>query len=382
MNGADGSETDGDEEDTEVDTNPRGVALATLVQKYKNHRIVERSIHNQRQHGGTGHRDQDSMVTAFLGEAGSFALLTKPDEAELFTIINQGLELYQSLPNLDNLTPAQEELLIRTAAARQVVFVTNQRLVFDIAKKYAFNDSPWLMDLTQQGMIGLAKAIARFDTTRELAFSTYATWWIRQEITRYIGNASRTIRLPVHRHEQYIKMSGIVRGLSVNLGRDPEREEIEKATGLPYTDYEELMLQGRNHLPSLDTSTKEDVDIELGDYVADPNANPDIHIEHVSNMEELKGILLASNLSSREKFVVGLRFGLTGDYFDKLEIDVRGRTVSYSAANALLGGAGQYTLEYIATLFGVTRERIRQIESDGIKGLRVANKRVKQKFAS
>ncbi len=333
---------------------------------------------NQRRHASSERLATQPILTSFLNEAGDFDLLSKEDEAELFPIINRALELYQSLPNLNNLSSDQEAILMRAAAAQQVIFLTNQRLVFNLAKRHSYGDENWLMDLTQQGMLGLSKSIARFDSTTGNAFSTYATWWVRQEITRYIADKSRTIRLPVHMHEKFVKATSIVKGMSLNLNREPTKQEIEQATGLTITEYKKLMQHGSNTPYSLDGQVNSDIDLVLGATVADPNADIDRHVDHISDIEELRQLLITSDLSDREKFVVGLRFELTGDYFDDLVISVGNRTVTYKAASALMSDINSTTLESVGKLFGVSRERIRQIEKEGVKGLQRAHQSIKR----
>ena len=237
------------------------------------------------------------------------------------------------------------KLILLSNRSKQKLAETNLRLVVSIAKKYVGRGMSFL-DLIQEGNMGLMKAVDKYDYNRGFKFSTYATWWIRQAITRAIADQARTIRIPVHMVETINKLVRTQRQLVQDLGRDPSNEEIAEQMGLEVTKVQEIRKIAQEPV-SLETPIGEEEDSHLGDFIEDESAvNPDDAANYTMLREQLNDVL--SCLGSREKRVLQLRFGL---------IDGTPRT-----------------LEEVGKEFDVTRERIRQIEAKALRKLKSPNK--------
>lgn len=236
-------------------------------------------------------------------------------------------------------------LIIQSKRAKQKLAETNLRLVVSIAKKYVGRGMSFL-DLIQEGNMGLMKAVDKYDYNRGFKFSTYATWWIRQAITRAIADQARTIRIPVHMVETINKLVRTQRQLVQDLGRDPTNEEIAEQMGIEVSKVQEIRKISQEPV-SLETPIGEEEDSHLGDFIEDETAvNPDDAANYTMLREQLNDVL--SCLGAREKRVLQLRFGL---------IDGTPRT-----------------LEEVGKEFDVTRERIRQIEAKALRKLKSPNK--------
>ena len=257
-------------------------------------------------------------VRMYLKEIGRINLLTSDEE---FEYANRALE-------------NDEE-------AKRMLAESNLRLVVSIAKRYVGRGMAFL-DLIQEGNIGLMKAVDKFDPTKGYKFSTYATWWIRQAITRAIADQARTIRVPVHMVETINKLSRIQRQLTQELNREPTDEEIAEKLGIPVEKVREVYKISQDPV-SLETPIGEEEDSHLGDFLPDERTmGPEEYTTQEMLKEELDGVLLT--LTDREEKVLRLRFGLDD---------------------------GQCrTLEEVGQIFGVTRERIRLIEAKALRKLR------------
>ena len=260
----------------------------------------------------------EDPVRMYLKEIGNVPLLSTEEEVALAQRVEAGDE-----------------------SAKKQLIEANLRLVVSIAKKYVGRGMPFL-DLIQEGNMGLMKAVDKFDYSKGFKFSTYATWWIRQAITRGIADTGRTIRVPVHMVETINKTLRMTRTLLQELGREPTPEDVADRLGVPVARVREVLKMSRDPV-SLDTPSGEEDDSHLGDFIEDDSALSPADSAAFSMLREELSTALES-LTDRERQVVQLRFGL---------IDGRART-----------------LEEVGKEFNVTRERIRQIEAKALRKLR------------
>src|SRR6201996_437257 len=282
------------------------------------------------------------LVRAYLNGIGRTRLLTAVEEVELSKRIEAGLYAEEKLAEAgDDLAPLLEIIIVEGKAAKNHLLEANLRLVVSIAKRYTGRGMAFL-DLIQEGNLGLIRAVEKFDYTKGYKFSTYATWWIRQAITRAMADQARTIRIPVHMVEQVNRMVRARRDLAASLGREPSIAEI--AVSLAVAEFQVIEIQQYAGEPiSLDQTIGDEGDSQLGDFIEDSEAV--VAVDAVSFtllQDQLQSVL--ETLSEREAGVVRLRFGLT---------DGQPRT-----------------LDEIGQVYGVTRERIRQIESKTMSKLR------------
>lgn len=269
----------------------------------------------------------EDPVRMYLKEIGTVALLTAEEELELAKRKTEG-----------------------DSVAKEKLIEANLRLVVSIAKRYTGRGMSFL-DLVQEGNLGLIKGVEKFDYTKGYKLSTYATWWIRQSVTRALADHARTIRVPVHMVETINRMSKMQRKLTLELGYEPSTKELAQALDMTEEKVLEIMQIAREPA-SLETPIGEEDDSNLGDFVADNNAvTPEANIESVMLREHID--VLLKDLKDREREVIILRFGLRDGH--------------------------PRTLEEVGKIFSVTRERIRQIEAKALRKLRnpVRSKKIK-----
>ena len=290
------------------------------------------------------------LVRAYLKEIGKVPLLTAELEVELAQRIEAGLFAAEKVRQAEAGEAAKlsaalrrdlEWLVLDGGKAKRHLLEANLRLVVSIAKRYLGRGMLFL-DLIQEGNLGLIRAVEKFDYTKGYKFSTYATWWIRQAITRAMADQARTIRIPVHMVEQINKLTRVQREMLQELGREPTPEELAKE--LDMTPEKVVEIQGYAREPvSLETTIGDDQDSSLGDFIEDADAPIAAEVVSYGLMQEQLGEVLRT-LTDREAAVVKMRFGL---------VDGQPRT-----------------LDEIGREFGLTRERIRQIESKTLSKLR------------
>ena len=291
----------------------------------------------------------DDPVKMYLRDIGQVELLTITQESEFARTVQEGIaskEKIEAFQKMNKPIPYDEMLKLQEKIeqgdqARDILIESNLRLVVSIAKRYLGRGLP-LLDLIQEGNMGLIKAVYKFDPTKGFKFSTYATWWIRQSITRAIADQGRTIRIPVHMVETINKLMRITRKLTQEKHREPTPEEIAAEMKISVEKVQQI--QKINQEPSsLDATVGEEEDTNLGDFIADTEIqNPLEFTQDQIFREEIEAVL--QTLTPREEKVIRLRYGLD---------DNRART-----------------LEEVGKAFGVTRERIRQIEAKAIRRLR------------
>ncbi len=332
----DADDSDDDEKPTNKDDDlPTGALVLSLVDDDDDVPVYSSAIT-----GATA-----DPVKDYLKQIGKVALLNAAEEVELAMRIEAGLFAEDKLANTPNLTKELERELRWVAKdgqrAKSHLLGANLRLVVSLAKRYTGRGMQFL-DLIQEGNLGLIRAVEKFDYTKGFKFSTYATWWIRQAITRAMADQARTIRIPVHMVEVINKLARVQRQMLQDLGREPTPEELSRELDMTPEKVIEVQKYGREPI-SLHTPLGEDGDSEFGDLIEDTEAVvPADAVGFTMLQKQLESLL--DSLSEREAGVIRMRFGL-GDGMPK-------------------------TLDQIGDTFGVTRERIRQIESKTMAKLR------------
>jgi RNA polymerase primary sigma factor len=286
----------------------------------------------------------DDTISLYLKEMSRVPLLTREEEVELARQMERGLEARRHLSRNGH-EPGERERLKRLIEmgeeARQHLIKANTRLVVSVAKKHMGYGVPFL-DLIQEGNLGLIRAVDKFDYRRGTRFSTYATWWIRQSISRALAEQGRTIRIPIHMSDRIRKMYKTAQRVEQEEGHNPTPEEIAEEMGLEPSEVQWMMNASRQPF-SLERPVGEEGDTELAHFIADEetSAPSDVASQHLlaDKLEEL-----LSTLTPREARILRLRFGLQDGY--------------------------SYTLQEVAERFGLTRERIRQIEQEALNRLR------------
>ena len=311
--------------------------------------IAEEISQLEKTFANASHAKINDPVKMYLKEIGQIPLLDPKEEPIIARQIQEGEEAKEAMKNPD-LSNEEKKKLAKVIAdgeqAKQSLISSNLRLVVSIAKKYVGRGMLFL-DLIQEGNCGLIKAVEKFDYTKGFKFSTYATWWIRQSITRAIADQARTIRIPVHMVETINKLTRIQRQLVQDLGRDPLPEEIaEKMENISAEKVREIQKIALDPV-SLETPIGEEDDSHLGDFIEDKDTlSPDDYTNNQLLKDEINAVL--QGLTEREEKVLRLRFGL---------LDGRTRT-----------------LEEVGKEFNVTRERIRQIEAKALRKLKNPNR--------
>ena len=289
------------------------------------------------------------LVRVYLNGIGRTALLTAEQEVALAKRIEGGVYAQHKLETGKRLSPqriADLKLIVRDGnRARNHLLVANLRLVVSLAKRYTGRGMP-LLDLIQEGNLGLIRAVEKFDYTKGFKFSTYATWWIRQAVSRGMADQARTIRLPVHLVEQVNKLSRLKRELHQQLGRDATLDELAAESGIDADKITDLLDHARDPV-SLDMPVGSDEEAPLGDFIEDSEStSAESAVVNGFMHRDIDKVL--DTLDERERAVVRMRYGL---------VDGRPRT-----------------LDEIGREFGISRERVRQIERDSMAKLRTGDR--------
>jgi len=284
-------------------------------------------------------------IILYLNEIGDEPLLTFAQEQELAHAITDGREAKRRLANESPLLPVErrrsDDQVAAGERARAQLISSNLRLVVSIARRYQGHGLS-LLDLIQEGSLGLMRAVDKFDASRGLKFSTYATYWIRQSVGRAIADQGRTVRLPVHLGERLSRLARVRQQLTQRLDRDPTQEEVASELGLT-TEQVTRAEQAAMAPASLDEAHTDDGSGSLAEIIADPlQPSPLEEVTHGLLRDDLSEAL--AHLTPRERNILSLRYGL--------------------------GGATAMTLEQIGQTLGLTRERVRQLESEALKKLR------------
>ena len=299
-------------------------------------------------YGSTGSMDEIEVsdpVRMYLQEIGRVPLLDAQQEVELSMQMEAGRRAVEKLRS-GEMAGVEETAIVQRSRregdrAQQRLVEANLRLVVSIAKKYVGRGMP-LLDLVQEGNLGLMRAVEKFDYRKGFKFSTYASWWIRQAVTRALADQGRTIRVPVHMVETINKLAAVQRALNQELGREPTIEEIAVDLELEPAKVSELRRIAQDPL-SLETPLGEEEDSTIGDFVEDTEAEAPVRAASFKLLQEYLGVVL-EELNERERQVLVMRFGLAD-----------GRI---------------HTLEEVGRHFNVTRERIRQLETKALAKLR------------
>jgi RNA polymerase primary sigma factor len=293
--------------------------------------------------------DAGDLIGVYFSQASRVPLLMRKDEIELAKRIELGRTASKKMVkgSVSSKKHAQLEHLIEDGlAAREHLILANLRLVFSVAKKYIRRGVP-LLDLIQEGHIGLMRATKKYDCHRGFKFSTYATWWIRQAVTRAIADQGRTIRLPVHMGERISKMYRTRHQLTQDLGRDPTVEELAEELGESPLKVKKMMHFSRLTL-SFELPVGDEEDAKLGDFIEDTSSlMPEESVTMTLLEENVQEVL--EELPAREVRVLQLRFGLWGERM--------------------------HTLHEVGKKMGITRERVRQIQANALKRLRLRSRR-------
>ncbi len=289
----------------------------------------------------------DDPVGLYFRQMAQEPLLTATDEIDLAKRIERGLKARHRLDSPDVIEKSERwrrhlrRLVFDGQSAREHLGRANTRLVVSIAKRYMGQGLPF-PDLIQEGNVGLMRAVDKYDYSRGNRFSTYATWWIRQAITRALAQKTRTIRIPLHMTERIRQMYRAAQDLEQSLGRRPTAEEIAKAMEVA-AEAVRAMMDASQHAIALERPVGEDGDSEFGDFIEDQETISPVESATQNLLEETIEAVLAE-LTPRQSHILRLRFGL--------------------------GGGEPHTLEEIANKFGLSRERIRQLEKEALRRLR------------
>ncbi len=346
-------------------------AISQMVKQFQDDDYVHQAISMQRNE--TKPVYTENLYSATLNTATSYRLLSDNEEKIHFDNIDRGVALYSTGIDLDHLQTVDKQTVLDLVASSQVIFVANQRLVLSIARKFrGLYESMPQSDLIHEGYIGLIKAIARNDISRGYKFSTVASAWIFQNMAREGANKSRLIRLPLGRHDTFLRVRKSVNELLSTLNRQPTDDEISEFVGIPTSEINELMVQGSNILPSLNKPVGEDGS-EFGHMIKDTSSGPDVEsiIDELSGISMTEHIINAANLSDREKVILGLRYGFKRLGTDDLIVSkTDGTKLTYSQIVKSIDITKGLSLSEVGKVLGFTKQNAAQLEAKLMNKLR------------
>lgn len=319
----------------------------------------------------------DDSIKSYLNEIGAYPLLSAEDEAKYGKILHDNPEIINELSNNIDLYEDKEQVLeiikkkkIELDIAKSIMVDSNLRLVVSIAKHYTGKGLSFL-DLIQEGNMGLMRAVEKFDYSLGYKFSTYATWWIRQSITRGIGDYAKTVRLPIHLVEKINKLKMIENQFFFDYNREPTIKELADKMEMSVDSIKDLM-KYREDPVSLNTLVGDEDDSELIEFVEDKNVNIEEEVLSEVDHQYILGLLTDAKLDGREKFIMLYRNGFSRD--DVINV-LDEKTITSMEENCFDRGLSlkwgvENTLEDTSKIYGVTRERIRQIQSKATNKLK------------
>jgi|GEM_PF-1748208 len=347
----------------------RAEIIIEMVDTFADHEYVLREIDKHRSKKVITYRGDQKWL--LMDTAGMFNMLSRQETDGYFEQIDKGFDLYQSGIDLDNLSTENKKTVLELAAARQVLYLTNLRLVLSIAKPFK---SPTIED----GNIGLSEAVDRFDRSKGVQFSTYATTWIYKEIMRTLSDKSRLIRIPTHIHEKYRKVAKQIDKHSKALGRDLTDEEIFDITGMNSAEIATLMQQGVYNLTSFEAKLSNETDSKtIGDIQGALDPDMERVDDTVGDSRFLHRIIEEAKLSDRQKFVLGLRTDIDLSRYNELATKhADGTMVGYEHARAKLQSLPEIRHRDIAGILGMSGSYIQTVEMTARNRLRSVARRL------
>jgi len=353
---------------TEKESALNDAAMKDMISLYGQHPRVSDAIF-ARLIPNESEEVQEEAVSFYITEAAKYRLFNDDEAFTAFRKIKNGIGLFRSFIETppEQITDDQQDQLIDTVVAYQEAYHSNLRLVVNIAKKYSSRDGLPLEDLIQEGNLGLANSLTRFDIDKGFKFSTYATWWIRQNITRAIANTSRTIRYPVHIYEHFVMYETCIPVLETELRRPPTDQEMADFTGIALQEIENFKVNGQGPISLEQTHSDPKNTITLKDLISDPDSFTSTEEMNNKIYREafMEDAFKVETLDNREKIILCLRYGYAPDWLPEI-MQMEG--LEYPD----IVNTRDLTLDETGMTFGISRERARQIQENSLKKVKKA----------